>query len=383
MALVFRGIEVRYHGNARAALESHEAAARELDALGGLRRTRAMNDACMGRLHCDLRNAEAARLHNGRAFEASEAIGDHWLGALAIANLAQLEQEEGNFARAAELLDGALSRLRNAGEAHYEAIYATVLGDLSFEEALAQGRDGQADRARAFYTAGARYFRALLAHRQAGLIHAAAAALEATEGDHVAASNHLAIAQESAARSGNPVVRVVTVAQRATVELARASAAERPTLVHKWRAWRDGASTAPDTAELVATSMDVRFALRVLEHSLRRAAGTSAAIALRLAADSSWFELGGGARVDLGRRGSLKRILDSLAEQRTTAPGQGLPVATLVEKGWPGERVLVEAAATRVRVAVATLRRLGLRSVIITREDGYLLDPSVAVERSR
>lgn len=380
MALVFRGIEVRYHGDARAALESHEAAARELDALGGLRRTRAMNDACMGRLHCDLRNAEAARLHNGRAFEASEAIGDHWLGALAIANLAQLEQEEGNFAKAAELLDGALSRLRNAGEAHYEAIYATVLGDLSFEEALVEG--GQTDRARAFYTAGARYFRALLAHRQAGLIHAAAAALEATEGDHVAASNHLAIAQKSAARSGNPVVRIVVDAHRATVEIARASAAERPALVEKWRAWRGGVAAANDTGELVATSMDVRFALRVLDHTLRRAEGRSASLGLRLATDASWFELGGGSRVDLGRRGSLRRILDALAEQRTTSPGQGLPVATLVEKGWPGERVLVEAASTRVRVAVATLRRLGLRSVIITREDGYLLDPSVNLQRS-
>ncbi|MBS2019709.1 MAG: AAA family ATPase [Deltaproteobacteria bacterium] len=379
MALVFEGIEVRYHGDARAALARHEAASRELDAIGGLRRTRAMNDACIGRLHCDLKHADEARLHNGRAFDACEAIGDLWLGALALANLAQLEQEEGRFAKAEELLDGALARLRDAGEAHYEAIYASVLGDLSFEQALA-GREGQVDRARGFYAAGARYFGSLLAHRQTGLIHAAAAALEAIEGDHVAAATHLATAQKSVTRSGNPIVRLVVEAQRATVEIARASAGERPLLFDTWKAWREGVLAADDTRELVATSMDVRFALRVLEHTLRGRGTSSGVPVLHIAADASWFELGGAARVDLGRRGSLRRILAALVDQRLAAPGQGLGVSTLVEKGWPGERVLVEAAATRVRVAVATLRRLGLRSTLVTRDDGYLLDPSVTID---
>jgi len=381
MALVFRGIEVRYHGAARAALESHEAAARELDALGGLRRTRAMNDACTGRLHCDLANAAAARLHNGRAFEASEAIGDLWLGALALANLAQLEQEEGHFAKSAALLDDALARLHDAGEAHYEAIYGSVLGDLSFEQALTSDADEAADRARAFYARGARYFGALLAHRQTGLIHAAAAALEATEGDHVAAAANLAVAQRSAARSGNPVVRFVVEAQRATVEITRANAAERDAVVATWRAWRDDVDSVDATRELVATSMDARFALRVLDHTLRRAVSTVVSSTLRIAADAAWFELAGGTRVDLGRRGALRKILGALAEQRIAAAGQGLATATLAERGWPGERVLVEAAATRVRVAVATLRRLGLRNTILTRDDGYLLDPNVAVQR--
>lgn len=383
MALVFRGIEVRYHGAARAALESHEEAARELDALGGLRRTRAMNDACTGRLHCDLGNAEAARLHNGRAFEASDAIGDLWLGALALANLAQLEQEEGHFAKSAALLDDALARLHDAGEAHYEAIYGSVLGDLSFEQALAGDADEAADRARAFYARGARYFGALLAHRQTGIIHAAAAALEATEGDHVAAATNLAIAQRSAARSGNPVVRFVVDAQRATVEIARANAAERGSVVATWRAWRDDVDSVEAMRELVATSMDARFALRVLDHTLRRAVSTEASSTLRIATDAAWFELAGGTRIDLGRRGALRRILGALAEQRIAAVGQGLATSTLAERGWPGERVLVEAAATRVRVAVATLRRLGLRNTILTRDDGYLVDPNVEVQRER
>ena len=64
-------------------------------------------------------------------------------------------------------------------------------------------------------------------------------------------------------------------------------------------------------------------------------------------------------------------------------PGDtGAPVDALVAIGWPGERVLVEAAATRVRVAIATLRRHGLRQVLLTRDDGYLIDPAVRLEWS-
>ena len=36
-------------------------------------------------------------------------------------------------------------------------------------------------------------------------------------------------------------------------------------------------------------------------------------------------------------------------------------------------------SATRVRVAVSTLRRLGLAGILLTREDGYLLDPRASV----
>jgi len=44
------------------------------------------------------------------------------------------------------------------------------------------------------------------------------------------------------------------------------------------------------------------------------------------------------------------------------APGEGLGVRALLAHGWPGERVLVEAAETRVRVAISTLRSMGLRT---------------------
>jgi hypothetical protein len=101
---------------------------------------------------------------------------------------------------------------------------------------------------------------------------------------------------------------------------------------------------------------------------------------LRIASDGRWFDVGDGTRVELGRRGSLRRILTALAEHHLKHPNTGMKQAELVIAGWPGERVLVDAAATRVRVAIATLRQLGLRSTLLTRDDGYVLDANTPIE---
>ena len=52
------------------------------------------------------------------------------------------------------------------------------------------------------------------------------------------------------------------------------------------------------------------------------------------------------------------------------------------EAGWPGERIMPTAGAHRVRVAVSTLRKLGLRDALRTVPEGYLLDPSLRVVRT-
>jgi hypothetical protein len=57
-----------------------------------------------------------------------------------------------------------------------------------------------------------------------------------------------------------------------------------------------------------------------------------------------------------------------------------LPWDALLAAGWPGERVSAEAGMQRVRVAVSTLRKLGLAAVIETVEGGYRLDPRATVE---
>jgi hypothetical protein len=85
--------------------------------------------------------------------------------------------------------------------------------------------------------------------------------------------------------------------------------------------------------------------------------------------------------VDLSRRRALRCILDALAARRANAPGEALELDSLVDAGWPGERLMLDSGATRVYTAVATLRRMGLRHYLLRRDDGYFLDPAVPLLR--
>jgi hypothetical protein len=91
----------------------------------------------------------------------------------------------------------------------------------------------------------------------------------------------------------------------------------------------------------------------------------------------------GGERVSLARKRSLRLLLAALTSARLRSPSRALDSAALLALGWPGDRVLPAAGAHRVRVAIATLRRLGLREHLVSRDDGYLLDPAAAVELAR
>ena len=48
-----------------------------------------------------------------------------------------------------------------------------------------------------------------------------------------------------------------------------------------------------------------------------------------------------------------------------------------VRAGWPGEQILGGAAKNRLNVLLARLRSMGLRDVVVTHENGYMLDPSL------
>jgi hypothetical protein len=96
---------------------------------------------------------------------------------------------------------------------------------------------------------------------------------------------------------------------------------------------------------------------------------------LLVAEDGRWFQRI--ERVDLVRRASLRRILAALVTHRRASPGGALSIESLVEAGWPGERLRADAAQNRLYTAVRTLRRLGLDGVLRTAGDGYLLDADV------
>jgi predicted ATPase len=392
LAGVYQGIQSRYQGRAREAWAYHVEAEATLARLGA-GRVATMNQACMGRLGCDLGDEKAARTHNERAFAASEAQGQLLDGALALANLAQLEQELGAFERARSLIERAVLRLSALEESHYEAIYASVCGDLFFET-------GDLATARRWYETAAGFLYRFPTHRPTGILHASFAALLATSGELEAAEIELAAARACASRIENPVVTLAVELSSASVALLGARSAddrEARALVLRARlrallAPEDETGARSLEAETYATSLDVRFAARIAERVLREAREPGAArtfaqsegkkTVLRLTHDARTVVLPDGESVSLERRGSLRRLVLALVERHTSEPdrGRGLTVDELATAGWPGERVLVEAAQTRVRVAVATLRKLGMRRLLVTRDDGYVLEPSLSVE---
>ena len=83
----------------------------------------------------------------------------------------------------------------------------------------------------------------------------------------------------------------------------------------------------------------------------------------------------------LERRRSLALLLDHLATARLERPGTTARPATLFTAAWPGEKAIAAAAAHRVRVAVATLRKMGLRDALVTTPDGYALSAETELVR--
>jgi predicted ATPase len=120
---------------------------------------------------------------------------------------------------------------------------------------------------------------------------------------------------------------------------------------------------------------DPRFAFRIFES----ADGSKDNVSLVVGKDG--FRMPGKAFVDLRRRGPLRLLLAALAQKRIDAPGDALALEELLAAAWPGEQVQHEAAVNRVRVAIAALRKLGLREALLSAERGYLVSPVLSVLR--
>jgi hypothetical protein len=161
---------------------------------------------------------------------------------------------------------------------------------------------------------------------------------------------HARLAQARSAASQGDAVQAHTLRVQVT-ELAQ---------THRSRRDRGG----PQASD------DARLALRLLERALARDAWVF---------DFERAELRppGGEPIELGSRPQLLRVVRALVEARLSAPGEALDQERLTAVGWPGERMQPAAAANRVKVTLSTLRSAGLRDLLVRREGGYLLDPSV------
>jgi hypothetical protein len=97
-----------------------------------------------------------------------------------------------------------------------------------------------------------------------------------------------------------------------------------------------------------------------------------------------WFAVDGGDPVDISRRGPIRRILRALVDRRFMACGEPMSAVEVVEAGWPEAVLTAESGAQRTYVTISRMRAMGLKGVLETVDDGYLINPAytpVWVER--
>src|SRR5690606_17464181 len=123
--------------------------------------------------------------------------------------------------------------------------------------------------------------------------------------------------------------------------------------------------------------------LRASYRAIRTAAWLPKPHHVEVDPDGQWFVIDGAERVDIATRKHLSRLFRSLYRARRSARSDEVSVADLFAEGWPGERAVERAADNRVRVAISSLRGLGLAEAIETRSRGYGLSQSVVFVEAR
>jgi predicted ATPase len=284
--------------------------------------------------------AEAASPLSEGLFLARRVGNRHW-EAMALGALARLKLEGGDAASGRDALEGALREARRLGVRRAEAMALIHLGG-----ALLEARDPLAEE---LLLESARLARIVCPdHEPIALILLSYAAV---------ARGDLALARSRREAAGALVARFPRPSVLALVAIAQGA--------------------APDPS--VARAVDVALVHRVQQAS--PSAQPEPAPALVVGPSSSWFVLRPDPPVSLRRRVALARILDALVALHASPHAVPLSARDLVTRGWPGERLIEQAGLDRVYAAIATLRRLGLRTVLLERE-GYLLDPRLEISHA-
>jgi hypothetical protein len=261
---------------------------------------------------------------------------------------------------------------------------------------------GDVEGSRAAYARALTILRECHDRPNEALVLGALAAIEAREGRLESARAALAHATECLEGIDEPRARAAVHLWRGHLELALAREARlegddtrAQMLIDDAR--RRLAETDPAESGEVRRAADVRLARRALHRAVEAIGRVEAAPAsgdsfggpppgapagaLVVCASGRWFRNPHGEVISIARWRPLQRLLERLAERREISPGEPLSVEALVAAGWPGERMLPKAGATRVYTAIASLRRIGLRDMLVRDERGYSLRTDVPIAR--
>jgi tetratricopeptide (TPR) repeat protein len=336
-----------------------------------------------------------ARVHCDRALALCRQAGNRRLEAEVLGLLAAVAHEADRPEEARERYARALSMHREVGNRRAEGMLLSYHGALLAEM-------GDIEGGRAAYARALTILRECRDRPNEALVLGALAAIEAREGLLESARAALAHATECLDGIDEPRARVAVHLWRGHLELALAREARlegddtrAQMLIDAARRRLD--ETDPAGSGEVRRAADVRLARRALSRAVEAVGHAEAATssgpfpggpppgaspeALVVCANGRWFRNPHGEVVSIARWRPLQRLLERLAERREIAPGEPLSVEALVAAGWPGERMLPKAGATRVYTAIASLRRIGLRDMLVRDEGGYSLRTDVAIAR--
>jgi predicted ATPase/Tfp pilus assembly protein PilF len=326
-----------------------------------------------------------AREHFEWALSRAHVIGELFIEAGSAYNLGRLNLNEGHLDAAQECLDTALAAYLDMGNRSSVAFIRLSLGLLALER-------GDLDTARD------QVGRSVVTHQAVGNVLAHAYALSTLgllELDAGQPALALQLGEEAVAALEPLGHKVLLGISHCVIGLAALGLEQdpAPSLTQARElvgdsGWGEGqamldvlehlAGNTAQASELVHGHARSRIALRAQAGPLERSVD-EAPNALVVQEKGRWFRAPGGERVDLSRKRTLRPLLLKLVTWREEEPGEALDVEQLFRAVWPGERILERAKKNRVYVSVATLRRLGLDSLLDTRGDGYLLRPEVEV----
>jgi len=315
-----------------------------------------------GRMLCEANRAAVAHDRNqleqaaagyARALRVASSLGELRLRGMFGGNLGALRVEQGELHEARASLQQAARDLANEGDDRFLAIVTVNLAAVD----LLEGHYDAADT---------RYARALTLFGEsdpasAALCHARRGAVAALQGHVEAARAHHTSADARVQAAEDPHTSRVVSFWRALLEW---SAGDRASAL---RRRRDALAGDPPLVDL---SDEARLVLRLLEQLT-----ASATQVITVGPGGGWFRLPGQEVVDISRYSAPSQILAHLAGRAEASPGAVSDADDLIAAGWPGQRIVPDAARNRLSVALAQLRKQGLRGVLQRTGDGWRLDP--------
>lgn len=335
---------------------------------------------------------ELAFVRCNEALQLAESLRDSRAEDMVRRHLGDIHLVEGALDQAEVQYQRSLWLMRHTGNRRLEGLVVGAIGVVRMEQRRFAEALELFDRAVQVHTdSGDRYHRGIFQ----GLRSAVLAALDQV--DEAAAS--FAEAERLLGEIGAHISIRETRLYQAYLDLARVRKAIREGEREKAIAYRDEALRRLADAEapmkdqpsplaagsFASGSARARIALRMMRAypwpTVVDLGGTVDPRPIEADPTGEWFRTpGGGETVSFARRKNLRRVFARLLDARFAEPGKPLTLPDLLEAGWPGEKVLPEAGANRVYVALATLRKMGLKDVLRSTDSGYFLDPAVPMQ---